>query len=331
MSVTVAPRTLVPLAATVSAAVALAFGAWIADSAHGQDAMPQPDCSGLVFTDPAGDQGIPQGSVPIIPAPDNLDITGVFFRYDSDPDAKTPVTANIRVANLDKSLPLASNAASWYVEWTVASTIYYVKADLDSAGAVVYDYGVDDPTTGLTSSGATTGKLFEGKDGIVQIRVPQAGTKAVDGGRLTQTLAHTSATLPGLLVFADNAPDSGSGKSYTVAQCPGGAAAGNDTGTTPASTTLPVKLLTSSAKAAKGKKGKSLSFKLQSTEQVTGLKGTLKKGSTTYGAGKLASLNGKGTLKVKLKKALKKGSFKLQLSGTTAGGARKATFTVKVS
>jgi hypothetical protein len=321
--------------AVAAASIACAAIAWVGPVAAQTSGTPVPDCSGNVFKDTAGDQGIPQGAVPIIPAGPNLDITAVFFRYDTDPEAKTPVTVNIQVSNLSKDLPLGSNAASWYAEWTVADVIYYAKADLDDAGTVVYDYGIDDPTTGLTSSGPTTGKLFEGDNGVVQIRVPQAGAKATDGSVLKESVAHTSVTLPGLLVFADNAPDTGTAKNYTVAQCPGtGPTPPPTTGTPPPATTstvLPVKLVTSSAKTSKTKTkaGKSLSLKLQSTEQVTGLKGTLKKGSTSYGSGKLATLNGKGTLKIKLKKALKKGTYKLKLTGTTAGGARSATYTVK--
>jgi hypothetical protein len=326
-----------PLAALIAAVSVGVMASGVVGSAGAQTgATPTPDCSGVIITDPAGDQGIPQGDpgVVLLPGTDNVDLRGVFFRYDTDSDAKTPVTANIQVTNLSKDLPLGASALSWYVEWTVADTVYYVKADMDDAGAVVYDYGVDDPTTGLTSSGATTGKFFEGENGVVQIRVPQSGAKATDGNVLKTAEAHTSATIPGLLVFEDSAPESGTAKSYTVGQCPGESTAPPATGTTPpasASTTLPIKLITSSAKAAKNKKSKSLSLKLQSTEEVTGIKGTLKKGSTSYGSGKLSSLSGKGTLKLKLKKKLKKGSYKLKLSGTVAGGARSASYKFKVS
>ena len=322
-------RPLVVLAAALAAIVCASI-AWVGPVGAQTAAAPTPDCSGFVFKDSSSDQGIPQGAVPIIPAGPNLDITGVFFRYDTDAEQKTPVTVNIQVTDLSKDLPLGGSAASWYAEWTVADVIYYAKADLDDAGAITYDYGVDDPNLGLTSTGPTTGKFFEGPGGIVQIRVPQAGTKANDGSVLKESVAHASVTLPGLLVFADNAPDAGTGKNYTVAQCPGAETTTPPPATT--STVLPVKLITSSAKASKSKTkaGKSLSFKLQSTEQVTGLKATFKKGSTSYGTGKLATLNGNGTLKVKLKKALKKGSYKLKLTGTTAGGARSATYAVKV-
>jgi hypothetical protein len=321
--------------AAVAISLSYACTAWFAAPTRAQaGATPTPDCSGIVLTDPSGDQGIPQGAVPIIPAGPNLDLTGVFFRYDAGTDAKSPVTVNIQVANLSKDLPLGGSAASWYAEWNVADVLYYAKADMDDGGAITYDYGIDDPNLGLTSSGATSGKFVEGEKGVVQIVVPQSSaTKATDGSVLKQTEAHTSVTLPGLLVFADSAPDSGTAKNYTVAQCPGAETAPTAPTTTTTTTqpdVLPITLGTSSAKASKGKKGKSLAFKLKSTEEVTGITATFKKGSTSYGSGKLAKLKSSGTLKVKLKKALKKGTYKLQLKGTTAAGKGKATFSVKV-
>ena len=241
------------------------------------------------------------------------------------------MTVNIQVTDLSKDLPLGGSAASWYAEWTVADVIYYAKADLDDAGAITYDYGVDDPNLGLTSTGPTTGKFVEGPNGRRADPRPagrRQGERRVRAQGIRRARERDPARAPGL---RRQRPGRRHGKNYTVAQCPGGETAPVTPPAT-ASTVLPVKLITSSAKASKSKTkaGKSLSFKLQSTEEVTGLKATFKKGSTSYGSGKLAKLNGKGTLKVKLKKALKKGSYKLKLTGTTAGGARSATYAVKV-
>jgi hypothetical protein len=317
--VTVAKRPLVPVVAALAATLAFGLCAWQAGPADAQSTgTPKPDCSGNVITDAPGDQGLPQG-VGVIPAGPNLDITNVFLRYDADPDAKSPLTANIQVTNLDKSIPLGGTTASWYAEWTVGGTLYYVKASVDASGAETYTAGVDDPNTGLSEDIDTSGHFFMGPNGVVQIFVPQSGTKASDGNRLTETTAHSSVDIPGFLLFADNAPDGGSGKSYVVKQCPGGPA--------PA---LPVELVTSSVKRSKAKKGKTLSFRLTSQDALTDIKGTLKKGSKSYGSGTLGVLDVAGILKVKLKKSLKKGTYKLNLTGKTAAGDGEATFNVKV-
>jgi hypothetical protein len=269
-----------------------------------------------------------------MPAPDNLDITGGFFKYDPDASGAASLTANIQIANLSKEIPTFADAASWTFRWTVSGTVYYLLAEVASGGTPTFEYGTVDGVQ-LNKVGDTKGKLFEGADGVLQIAVPQSGTKATDGTKLTSPYTTSSATYgpgPSLLVTADNGPDSQSGKSYEVAQCPAEAPPAT-TPTTPATAqpgVLPITLGTSSAKASKGKKGKSLAFKLKSTEEVTGITATFKKGSTSYGSGKLAKLKSSGTLKVKLKKALKKGTYKLQLKGTTAAGKGKATFSVKV-
>jgi hypothetical protein len=315
-------RSLVPFVSAAAVAAVFALGALLAGPAGAQStAAPTPDCSGFAITDPAGDQGLPQG-VGIVPAGPNLDITGVFFKYDaSDPDAKSPLTVNIQVTDLDKSIPLGGSTASWYAEWTYQDVVYYVKASVDSSGTETYTGGVDDPNTGLDEAIATTGKFFPGPKGIVQIYVPQGSTKANDGNRLTETVAHSSVDVPGFLLFADNAPETGGGKNYTVAQCPG---------TGPKPGLLAVKLATSTVKKAKARKGKTLSFRLTSSDNITDIKATLKKGSASYGSGKLDVLDVAGTLKVKLKKSLKKGTYKLSLTGQTNSGSGKASFNVRV-
>jgi hypothetical protein len=305
------------------------------------DTKPTPTCAGMDFTDPKGDAAIDFVGLGIgaMSAPDNLDITGGFFKYDADSTGTASLTANIQVSNLSKEIPTAADASSWTFRWTVAGTVYYLLAEVGSDGTPTFEYGTVDGVQ-LTKAGNTKGKFFEGVDGVIQIAVPQAGTKATDGAKLTTPYTTASATYgpgPSLLITADNGPDSQAGKTYEVAQCPSIATPststpGTGTETTPGTSSgvLPVTLLTSSARASKAKKGKSLSFKLKSTEEITGVTAKLKKGSTFYGTANLAKVNGSATLKMKLKKALKKGTYKLNLTGSTAAGKGKATFSIKV-
>jgi hypothetical protein len=330
-----------PLLLALAVAGTYALAASFATPARAlDDTKPTPTCAGVTFTDPKGDAAIDlldAGGIGSMPAPDNLDITQGFFKYDPDASGTASLTANLQVANLSKEIPPLADAASWTFRWTVADVVYYLLAEVDSSGTPTFEYGTIDGVQ-LSKVGDAKGKLFEGADGVIQWAVPQSGTKAADGAKLTSPYATSSATYgpgPSLLVTADTGPDSMSGKAYEVAQCPSTAPAttpGTGTGTTPgtAAGVLPVTLLTSSAKASKAKKGKSLSFKLKSTEEVTGITAKLKKGKTFYGTAKLAKLNGSGTLKMKLKKALKKGTYKLNLTGSTAAGKGKATFSVKV-
>jgi methionine-rich copper-binding protein CopC len=125
----------------------------------------------------------------------------------------------------------------------------------------------------------------------------------------------------GRLEQADAAPDDGMGKDYNAIPC-----AGPATGSTPP---LAVTLTTKSASRKKAKK--SVALKLTASEPVTGLAATLVKGTKTYAKGKLAQLEGAGTLKLKIKRKLAKGAYTLDLEGTDAAGQlRRATFRFKV-
>jgi hypothetical protein len=316
-----------PSVLALAVALTCSAVAWIATPAVAlDDVKPTPTCAGIDFTDPPADQAIDPVGIGLgaLPAPNNMDITGGFFKYDADSSGSASLTANIEVANLDKSVPTGATGVSWYYFWTVGAQQYFVTAQIDTSGADTYTYGHTAQI--LMTDGDTRGKMFPGEKGIIQIAVPQAATGAKDGAKLLSPYASSRATFNLVAVeyipTADDAPDSQAGKSYTVAQC--GGVAGGATGV------LPITLGTSSAKASKAKKGKSLSFKLTSTDQVTDIKGTLKKGKSSYGSGKLSILAGSGKLKIKLKKSLKKGTYKLNLSGTTSDGPGKVTFSVKV-
>jgi hypothetical protein len=231
---------------------------------------------------------------------------------------------------------------------TPDDTLHFVRAITDFTGATVFEYGsfTPNPTgVGLTGvsvyEGNTTGKLFEGAEGVVQVVIP--ADQAPVGTKLTTlyTSATQGRTLPtafpgyfrGLSSVLDTAPDDAPDTApgtFTVGPCaeappgPNTGSQGGTAGQTVSSTPLPVTLVTKSAKAAKkGKKSsKSLSLKLKSSEAITNLGAQLVKGKKVYGTGKLASLNGTGTLKLKLKSKLKKGSYTLDLVGNRASGER---------
>lgn len=63
------------------------------------------------------------------------------------------------------------------------------------------------------------------------------------------------------------------------------------------------------SKASAKKVGKALKLSIGSSKPVTDVRVALKKGKTVLGTAKLASMGTSGTLKLKLKKALKKGAY----------------------
>jgi hypothetical protein len=304
------------------------------------DTKPVPGCNGLAFKDAVGDAiddptGLGAGSEK---AEAYADITGGFFLTDAK-----ETTANIQVADLKATVPAGAGQTVYYMFFELpGGTEELVKAEVTAAGTSFF-YGTYDEATGTyTKGGDTTGKLFEGKDGIVQVVVPAEWAKA--GATLNNTHADVDFIRgandeAGLNTHSDRAPDAGAGgKKHVVAPCPaGGAPAPGGTpapgstpapGTTPApaSGPLPVNLPISLGKAAKAKKGKKIVLKLRSTKPVTNLKVEIlaKSGKgKALATGKLKSINGAGKVTLKVAKALKKGKYTLRATGTVDG--RSAT------
>jgi hypothetical protein len=276
-------------------------------------AKPEPGCGGISANDAAGDQaGL------TVAAGDNYDLRSVFFLTEGN-----KVTANLGVANLSKTVPTGATDVAWYVQWTSGDATRFVKANADMKGNVTFAYGTLANNI-FSEEGETSGRFFEGKDGVISIVVP---SNTITGKKLDGPIAgsYSAQNVPGVggrLEQADAAPDSGMGKDYNAIPCEGPA--------TSATSPLAITLQTKSASRRKAKK--SVAVKLTATEAVTGLSATLVKGAKTYAKGKLAQLEGAGRLKLKIKRKLSKGTYSLQLQGTDAAGQlRRATFRFKVS
>lgn len=218
--------------------------------------------------------------------------------------------------------------------------------------------------------GDTTGSFNEGPNGVVSIVIPpEIGGKT---GQVLEALGGSAETIEGEDDFAgfnhksDTAPDEYSvsdptGPSLTVTDCPAAPSGGDGGGSTPPPTgdtgsgstpppsggggapapvtpagpgeSLPLKAASTLGSAKKGKKKKSLTFKVTAGKPITNLRLALKppKGGVAIGSATIASLKA-GTSKVKLKvsKKLKKGKYALISSGTVDGKTLSASQAVKV-
>lgn len=317
---------------TTAAAAALTAVA-VAFPAGAQDSPTAVSCFGTFFTDKAGDNVRGHPAFDGEAGTDNLDLLEGWF---SQAGGETFV--NIRVKDLDTTIPPGSTSAQWQLDYGgSAPGVSFVRAVVDFAGLVTYDYGGQQQgaVTLNVREGGTTGNFIEGPNGVVQIAIP--ADKEPKG-----------TTLKGLTVFAYEpvqvippaAPtpvkggqlyeqDTASGKgSHTLGQdCPpadpstdpgggdgsqGGPPQVDDGGP------LPVTVRTKSAK-----RSKSIKVKLESSEPLTQVAAQLRKGKKVAGKGKLSRLDGKGTLKLKAKRKPKKGSYVLDLVGTDGEGARR--------
>lgn len=270
--------------------------------------------------DLAGDQRVPGAPSGNGAGAKNLDVTGLAFRMAPDKTGKPGLVAELSLADSsDKTITPGWDAHTHWIRYMVGDTQNFVISQLNADGTWVFWSGTQG-SDGFLIDGNTTGRVLP--NGVVQVDIkgkPKVlGMPYVDA-RAVKVLNGQ----PILAVQSDRGPDSGGGEDVEFALCPGAAVASPTPGpgTTPGVTGLDVT-------AGKVKrKGKTLSVALTGT--ATKLTAALKKGKKSVAKGKLSTLTGQGTLKLKGKKALKRGSYALALKGVTAAG-ESATKTLKL-
>jgi hypothetical protein len=309
-----------------AAAAVAATGALLAPVAFGQGAKPEPGCAGL-YPDKKGDVEYA-----------NLDITGFWFRAEGG-----KVTANIRVANLDKSKPQEATGVSWYVLWNDGEAQKFaqvlVEAPLDEVTYHVGTISVTGNNTQRTRETEVTGQFVEGADGVLSVDIPE--DLVPSGKQLKSVTSDTkfSIGVPGVLSSLQPA-DEAAGKPYTVNACEaGGTAPAPAPGPAPAPAPAPSPSpsntgrevaagqldVAAAKKLPKAKKiKKSLAVGISSKSGISEVDAALFQGpigkNKIVARGKLASAKGKAKLKLKVAKKLKKGTYTLYVVGRNADG-----------
>ena len=282
------------------------------------------------------------------PAPRETEIEGAWV------DAGGPKPSiNLQIANLTGTVPPPATSITYdAIYGGVGDAINFVRAYVDFAGMVVFEYGHQEDLAGASTryayDGDTEGELFTGEHGVVKMVVPpEAGGKAgtVLKGITGETQLGRTTFVPGAI---NQSPSRGLSfqndnvglGNVTIGDCAGGATPPGGGGPTPPSTPdsntpssqaepAPVTLVTKKIKRAKAKKA--VKVKLKTTEALSGVAVRLSKGKTVYGTGKLAKLTSTGTVKFKLKKAIKKGTYQFDVAGTDGQGRRRiASLKLKV-
>jgi hypothetical protein len=299
----------------------------------------------------------------LLPAPvgqgahhDNMEIKGFFLKHEAAKGAEA-TTVNIVVKDLTTDLPPGNTAVNWTMKYVFNDVQYFVRAVADYSGGEAFEWGQYTATgapAGVSGTyqykGETPGKLHVGPDGVVQLVIPQdIGGKPGSELKTLEVSANTgksavpvAATTPTRGVAYEN--DGAATGKWKVETCSGGpvgaplpvpvisvpttiSTAGGGTGVTQTTgpVALPVKLASAKVKAPKGK---ALALKLTSTEKITGVVAQLRSAKGTVAKGKLAAISGKGTLKLKLAKKLKKGKYTLDLVGKDVAGSQRSTSAV---
>lgn len=330
------------------------------------DPMPTPDCHGQQAVDPTGDSvesNTGQAGVP------SSDLTGAWVTYDpASGKAQANIqVANLTLGEMDAGY----DGISWSLTFTAPKKTFEMRAFSDITGTTKYTWSepraVTDDQTAERLTGETTGKQFPGQGGVIQIDIPLKDMSINPGESLKAitlevrqwvTKPASVPSPPSQVPLYSYAPiyDSGAGKGSvflgacetpapssgeTPAPAPGtpGATGTPGSGSTPPAPSsgrleLKVKVPTIVAKKANKAKKKGLAFKLSGT--ATNIAAVLKTGTNpmqgkVVASGKLASVKGSGTLKLKLKGKLKKGTYTLYLTGKNANGSNgEGAVTVKV-
>jgi hypothetical protein len=217
--------------ATLAALSALAVAGLAAGPAHAAVKPVKCDPEYLIEDSPGDAIAAPLGglgsSTQKHAGPDNADITNVFLNF-----TKGVLTANIQLTDANLTLPAPTDTQgglNYYLVYSLDGAVRFVRATNQTGTDMTYAYGTIDPDTGVyTTDGSTTGTLFEGKDGIVQIVVPDAagGKKGTDLGgveALADGITGVNDVL-GINNHFDEAPDgadvsSPNGFEYVVHDC----------------------------------------------------------------------------------------------------------------
>jgi hypothetical protein len=319
--------------AVLATAVPAVFGA--ATPAGAQQANPRPtSCAGVAFTDAAGDAATTS---------ENLDLRAGFLRYVTDPAGESVLTANIQVTDLDETRQARANSHAWTFGWIAGGIRQHVRAALFSDG-LTFSYRTERDVIW----GETTGRMFPGKDGIVEIVIPVAEL-GLAGKRLTDLYALSEVLYSdGLNLYpipVDRAPGiQTGGPPFDVVPCAQEGAA-----TAPPPTALPaqaaaptraagaprlnLEVVVGKLSARKISNRRSLSIRLLAGETTTALQARLKRGKKLVATGKLSSITGKGTVRLRLRgEQLTAGTYALQLTGRTGAGqvaSRRVTVRIR--
>ncbi len=273
-------------------------------SAFAQGATPTPGCLGVQVTDKAGDnvdQTAGQQGSP------SSDVIAAWISYDGK-----KAFANIQVDNLTEGEVDAPYVAiGWEMTMTTTKGAKNVRAYHDRTGITRWTWGTEKEVTDPTPvpSGTTTGTLFPGKGGVIQIELPMAEAE----------------------FGATPAPGAPGGPAAPAPSEPG---TGTPAGPGRQSSQADLGVKATVGKLAAKKLAKAKKFTVKLSGDASALTAVVRKkasGGKTLASGKLATLKGSGKLTLKTKGKLKKGTYVLVLSGKNAQGqAAQSAVTFKV-
>lgn len=310
----------------------------------------EPACLGLAFEDPAGDQAARLQGVTVVPAGPNTDVLGGFFTLE---DGKA--FAHIVISALSREMPQHAEAIIWMMRWKSGPTENWVAADLLKDGTLFFSFGHFDGST-LVEDGRLDGEFGHGPRGVIRIPIP-----ASHGGAAGSTLTDPWVRVYGLFgrvdpldlyalsLTIDRGPDSGFGRTATLAECPpptgrdgaappprpsapgpppdGGLRAEREGGRAG----LPIRLL-GPRRVRLAHPAALLTFRLRAQEPIAGLRIRLRRGDRTYAGVRVGRLTATRTVRLRPRRTIRPGTYRLEVDGTDSRGRHRVrVFRARVS
>jgi hypothetical protein len=206
-------------------ALVTALASVLSSPALAADPLPQPGCQGFAFED--GDADQTNVLVPAQFRTPSTEMTGGFLLYD---EATKKTTFNIVVKDLQATVPTGFMSIAWQANLTTPDgTNAFIRALLDATGSIIYEWGAPDATLPVTRNvvqGTTTGKLFTGPNGVVQLDVPAALAPAgatldnVSGTTYQSNASGPNAVPPTVSRGLSQIMDTTDSGVFTVGPCP---------------------------------------------------------------------------------------------------------------
>jgi hypothetical protein len=307
-----------PSAAAAAGGAPVVAGARSAAAAA--SGAPVPDCHGVSFADPAGELQRDGRSVP-----GNLDVVGGFFTLTPDGDT----LANIVIKDLTTTPPPGALGVMWVMHVLLGGQPGFVYAVTDVTGGVSYGYQIAPDNT----LRPTTGTLFPGPNGVVQINVGLGITGTAQGSTLQSPWAESAEVhqLQPPLIFrdpfsaatqADRLPETGAGTDYTFGgPCPSGGS-GSGSGERVGGGPPAITVLTRSARVSRARDPGSLVIALRASTPMIGVTVKLLRGSDMVASTRLARMSGTARARLRPRHKLARGSYQVVV---TAGSALTST------
>jgi hypothetical protein len=316
---------------TLRRIVAAAAGAMLAAAACSAAAVasPGPSCLGVAIEDAAGDHAARFQGATVSQTGPNTDLVRAYFTLE-----KGVAYAHMAFTDLSRDMPAEVEGIVWMMRWKNGAADNWVAADLFRDGSFFFSFGHYEGTT-LVEDGRHEGEFGAGPGGEIRIPIP-AGHGGKAGITMTDPWVRVYVLFGGPGVYpanltADRGPDEAFGRTTTLSGCEPGTATVPEPPRAPAARERApaIELLGPRTVAARSRR---VTFRVQAGEPLTAVRARLRRGARAIASARVARISGTGRLVLRARRPLRRGTYRLEISGAAADGRRRsAAFRVRAA